>query len=92
MSVLQADKFKHYVDRFNADDVEDVVQKFSNAQAWDWMQTNVPLFECPDKDMEEMYYFRWWCFRKHIVKTPVGVSFPFLPVETVEAPIRRPLR
>jgi len=25
--------------------------------------------------VEEMYYFRWWSFRKHIVKTPNGFVF-----------------
>ena len=36
------------------------------------MMENIPLFECPDKDMEEMYYYRWWTLRKHIKNTPVG--------------------
>ena len=33
----------------------------------------VPLFECPDKDIEKVYYFRWWTFRKHIKQTPAGI-------------------
>src|SRR5205823_3737652 len=70
--ILAPEPFKHYVDSFNATDVEDVVNFVPNVRAWDWMTANVPLFECPEKDMEEMYYFRWWCFRKHIVQTPVG--------------------
>ncbi|MDE6170109.1 MAG: six-hairpin glycosidase, partial [Duncaniella sp.] len=37
-----------------------------------WMKENIPLFECPDEDMEEMYYYRWWSLRKHIKDTPVG--------------------
>jgi len=71
-NVLKPDDFRHYVDRFNADDVEDVVQKIPNAGSWDWMKANVPLFECPDKTIEEIYYYRWWTFRKHIKETPGG--------------------
>jgi hypothetical protein len=70
--ILAAENFKHYVDRFNADDVEDVVNKIPNAAAWDWMTANCPLFECPDKTIEEIYYYRWWTFRKHIKETPDG--------------------
>jgi hypothetical protein len=44
------------------------------------MARNVPLFECPDKDIEEIYHFRWWTFRKHIKETPDGfVITEFLP-------------
>ena len=25
--------------------------------------------------MEELYYFRWWSFRKHLVRTPGGFVF-----------------
>ena len=31
-----------------------------------------PLFDCPDEDFREIYYFRWWSLRKHIKRTPVG--------------------
>ena len=44
----------------------------SNANAWEWMVANVPLFSCPDAQLEEIYYFRWWTFRKHIRQTPHG--------------------
>ncbi len=78
--VLQAEKFRHYVERFNRLDRETVVQHVPNAAAWDWMVRNVPFFECPDKDIEETYYFRWWTYRKHIRQTPDGfVITEFLP-------------
>jgi len=51
---------------------ENVTNFISNAQSWVWLQKEVPLFECPDREVEEMYYFRWWAFRKHLVKTPAG--------------------
>ena len=70
--VLNAESFKHYVDSFNKTDNEDVVNAVSNVESWSWMERNMPLFECPDKDFEEIYYYRWWTFRKHIKKTPEG--------------------
>jgi hypothetical protein len=68
--VLKADAFKHYVDRFNAMEDENVVNLIPNSQSWDWMKRNIPLLECPDKDLEEIYYYRWWTYRKHIKQTP----------------------
>ena len=81
--VLQADSFKHYVAGFNQSDRETVVNHIPNVAAWDWMSTNVPLFECSNKDLEEIYYFRWWTFRKHIKETADGfVITEFLPKVT----------
>lgn len=45
-----------------------------NAQAWEWMERNVPLFDCPQKNFEQMYYYRWWTLRKHIENTPSGYA------------------
>ena len=72
MQLLRPEDFRHYVDRFNAMEPEDVVNLIPNAQSWDWIMHNAPLFTCPDKSLEEIYYFRWWTFRKHIKQTPAG--------------------
>jgi hypothetical protein len=69
---LAADHFRFHVDYFNAMEEENVVQAIPNAQAWDWMKANIPLFECPQDNFEEIYYYRWWTLRKHIRETPVG--------------------
>jgi|GEM_PF-1672573 len=71
--VLKADAFKHYVDYFNGMEDENVVNLISNAQSWEWMKGNIPLFECPDPNFEQIYYYRWWTFRKHIKQTPDGM-------------------
>jgi len=83
VDVLRAAEFHPYVDRFSAADHEDVVNLVPNAQSWEWMTRNVPLFECPDKTIEEIYYYRWWTFRKHIKQTPAGVVLTefILPVK-----------
>ena len=44
-SLLKPETFQHYVEAFNQVDRETVVNDVSNAAAWDWMRTNVPLFE-----------------------------------------------
>ena len=33
----------------------------------EWFLTNIPLFDCPDKDLTDIYYYRWWNYRKNIV-------------------------
>lgn len=71
---LAPDKFKHYVDYFNSIDPELIVEAIPNAQSWQWMRDNVPMFECPDKNVERTWYFRWWTLRKHIENTPVGYA------------------
>ena len=71
-AILDPESFRHHVDYFNAMVKEEVVNLIPDARAWDWMKVNVPLFTCPDKDVEQIYYFRWWVFRKHIKQTPSG--------------------
>jgi hypothetical protein len=78
--VLQAENFRKYVEDFNRTDRELYPQHFSNAAAWDFLSENVPLLDCPDKEIEETYYFRWWTYRKHIKQTPDGfIITEFLP-------------
>jgi hypothetical protein len=55
-------------------------QFITNENSWSFLAKNIPLFDCPDKQLELTYYFRWWTFRKHIRKTPEGfVLLEFLP-------------
>jgi hypothetical protein len=71
-AVLSYDQFGRYVERFNANDGEQVVNLIPNAGAWDWLRAEIPLLDCPSTQIEETYYFRWWTFRKHIKQTPAG--------------------
>lgn len=66
---------KKYVTYFNSIDSEAVKNFVPNAQAFDWLSQNIPLLECPDEVLEKNYYYRWWSFRKHLVKTPEGFIF-----------------
>jgi hypothetical protein len=78
--LLRPPAFEHYIESFNRTDRELYAQFIRNSAAWDFLKVNVPLLECPDKEIEEVYYFRWWTFRKHIKQTPDGfIITEFLP-------------
>ncbi len=66
------EKVQAYVQEFNNNDNEAVINKIPNKEAYDWMISNVPLLDCPDKEIEQTYYFRWWSYRKHIKSSPEG--------------------
>ena len=72
--VLSTDQLREYTNYFNSLDSEDVKNYVPNAQTFDWLAKNVPLFECPDSAMQKVYYYRWWSFRKHLKETPAGFS------------------
>jgi Mannosylglycerate hydrolase MGH1-like glycoside hydrolase domain/Glycosyl hydrolase family 65, C-terminal domain len=74
-AVLKPDSFAHYISYFNAMEDENVTNYVSNADSWNWLRKEIPFFECPDREVEEMYYYRWWSFRKHLERTPDGFVF-----------------
>lgn len=71
--LLKKADYKHFVDYFNRMEDENVVQAIPNDSAWNWMQANIPFFDCPQDNFTEMYYYRWWTFRKSIKQTPIGL-------------------
>ncbi len=72
LAILKPVDFAHHVEKFNAMEDENFTNTISNAKSWSWLQKEIPFFECPDREVEEMYYFRWWSFRKHLVQTANG--------------------
>jgi predicted GH43/DUF377 family glycosyl hydrolase len=51
-----------------------------NADDTSWITQNVPLFESSDRELQEVYYYRWHVYRRHIKPTPDGyVITEFLP-------------
>jgi hypothetical protein len=79
-TILKPAAFSHHIERFNTMASETIVTHIPNSESWAWLQKNIPLFECPDRNVEEIYYFRWWSFRKHLKQTPKGyVITEFLP-------------
>lgn len=73
-------QLEKYVQYFNENDNELYKNEIDNAHALKWLEQEIPLFECPDEELEKTYYFRWWTYRKHIKKTEDGyVITEFLP-------------
>lgn len=74
------DILKKYINLFNENDEEIYSNLIDNSHAYEWLLEEIPTLECPDKDIEETYYFRWWTYRKHIKETEDGyIISEFLP-------------
>ena len=84
-AILNPGAFSNCVAHFNAMEDENVTNFISNADSWSWLQKEIPFFECSDREVEEMYYFRWWSFRKHLEQTTNG--FVFTEFLTRAAPV-----
>lgn len=77
---LSKDVVRAMCRRFNAQDEEPYRGDISNASAEEFLCEQIPRFSCPDSVLEEIWYFRWWSFRKHIRTTPYGrVLLEFMP-------------
>lgn len=80
LCVIDAANFAHYIERFNRLYPETIVNAIPDRDTWAWMQGAIPFLDCSDGEIEEIYYFRWWVYRKHIRQTADGfVVSEFLP-------------
>jgi hypothetical protein len=80
-TLLHPADYHHYIQTFESDE-QAATGKVYNGEpstpgqqpeaAWPWMQREIPWFDSSDKSFEEMYYFRWYAFKKHILHTPNG--------------------
>jgi hypothetical protein len=78
--IIKPDKLKNYIGDFNKNDNEIYKQFIPNNKAFTFLSKNIPIIDIPNKDIEEIYYFRWWTYRKHIKNTNDGfVITEFLP-------------
>jgi len=78
--ILSSEALRKDVEAFNAQDEELYPDSIDNAHAWAFLNGNVPLFDCPDTSMRQIYNFRWWTYRKHLRKSPSGwIVTEFLP-------------
>jgi len=79
-SIISDKTVSDYVEKFNKLDNELFTTTIPNSKAAEFLINNIPRFVCPDKELEEIYYFRWWTYRKHIRQTPDGyIISEFLP-------------
>jgi hypothetical protein len=68
--VLSPERFHHYTETFQQQ--ERMATGKSSPDVWLWTRSNIPWFESSDTSFEEIYYFRWFSFQKHIVHTERG--------------------
>ncbi|MET1054090.1 MAG: glycosyl hydrolase family 65 protein [Pedobacter sp.] len=73
--VLNPEIMRKEVSYFNSLDSEDVKNYISNADTYQWLSAQIPLFECPDSAIQKIYYYRWWTLRKQLKQTPNGYVF-----------------
>jgi hypothetical protein len=69
-SVLDPENYHHYFVQFSSD--ERAMLGESDPLQWEWFEQNIPWLDVPDKQMEVIYYFRWYSFQKHIKQTSAG--------------------
>jgi hypothetical protein len=68
--VLHAPNYQHYFTEFVNNERE--MLGTAPPLPWDWFVANIPWIDIPDKEMERIYYFRWYSFQKHIQRGPNG--------------------
>ena len=73
--------YAHYIDLFQQQELAATGKVYNGEPAspgaepeaaWPWMQREIPWFDSSDKATEEMYYFRWYAWKKHLVHLPEG--------------------
>jgi hypothetical protein len=69
-SLLKSESYHHYITQFANDEHE--ATGVEPSDEWPWLEANIPLFDSSDKQFEEMYYFRWYAWQKHVVTTKRG--------------------
>jgi hypothetical protein len=69
-SLLNPTNYRHYIELFRKQEQE--ATGVAGTDSWPWMMQEIPWFEASDKRFEEMYYFRWYAWQKHLVSTKRG--------------------
>jgi len=52
-------------------------QTFWDNKDWDWYKANIPMFECPDADIQTTYYYRWELLTKHLTYGSPNSGYSF---------------
>lgn len=68
--VIPLETLERHVAFFNAMEDEPVINLVPNREAAAWLGPRIPRFTCPDAEVEEIYFFRWWALRKHLKRDP----------------------
>lgn len=52
-------------------------QTFWDNRDFSWFAAHVPMFECPDAELETTYYYRWELLTKHLVYGSPNTGYTF---------------
>ncbi|UNI16817.1 hypothetical protein JDV02_003217 [Purpureocillium takamizusanense] len=44
-----------------------------------WFEKNIPILDIPDRQIQDVYYYRWQTYREHLVYT--GAQYGYMPSE-----------
>ena len=72
-AILRYENFKHYVDYFNRMEDENIIQAVPNSKANEWMEKNIPLFECPSGQFRRNVLFSLVDTKKTHQKNPYRI-------------------
>jgi hypothetical protein len=68
--LLNPDSYRHYFTGFARD--ERAMLGSAPTLPWNWFVANIPWLDTPDPELNEIYYFRWYAFQKHLRRIPSG--------------------
>lgn len=68
--LLNPQSYRGTFDQFAADERE--MLGSAPQLPWEWFVANIPWLDTPDPEINEIYYFRWYSFQKHINHVPDG--------------------
>ena len=52
-------------------------ETFWDNRDWNWYSANLPLFECPDKQLQTTWYYRWELVTKHLTYGSPNTGYSF---------------
>ena len=52
-------------------------QSWWDNRDWDWYKSNIPFFDCPDKDLVTTWYYRWELITKHLTYGSPNSGYSF---------------
>ena len=52
-------------------------ETFWDNRDWDWYRDHIPFFECPDAEIQTIYYYRWELLTKHLTYGSPNTGYTF---------------
>ena len=59
----------------NGPNVIDKLNKIKDFDEKNWFLENIPFIELPDKNIEDVYYYRWSSHKRHLRYLKVGTGY-----------------